>query len=63
MNGNMTMNAAKLITLALATALLPSALRAEQTNNWSFEVAPYLVSGRKRVFLGMGVDEGLLKRT
>jgi len=42
MNGNMTMNAAKLITLALATALLPSALRAEQTNNWSFEVAPYL---------------------
>ena len=25
--------------------------------------ARYLVSGRKRVFLGMGVDEGLLKRT
>ena len=22
----------------------------------------YVVSGRKRVFLGMGVDEGLLKR-
>jgi hypothetical protein len=26
------------------------------------DVAPYLVSGRKRVFFGMGVDAGLLKR-
>jgi len=31
-----------LCILALATTLLPSALRAEATNDWSFEVAPYL---------------------
>ena len=31
-----------LFPLTLATALLPQALRAEETNNWSFEIAPYL---------------------
>ena len=29
-------------TLTLVALLLPSALRADETNNWSFEIAPYL---------------------
>ena len=31
-----------LFTLTFATALLPPALHAGETNNWSFQVAPYL---------------------
>jgi hypothetical protein len=32
-----------LSTLTLATALLPSALRAEEASKWTFEVTPYLL--------------------
>ena len=35
------MKANILITLTLATALLPSALRAEETNKWTLAVTPY----------------------
>ena len=38
----MTMKSTALFPLLLASALVPVALRADETNHWSFGVTPYL---------------------